>query len=168
MKIAIVGYSGSGKSTLAKFLGDFYGIPILYLDQVQFLPGWQERPTEEGKEIVSKFMESPSWVIDGNYNSFYQKERLEQADQIIFMNFNRVNCLFRALRRYHRNRNKTRESMTNGCIEKMDAPFIWWILREGRTKRRRNHYKDIIRLYPDKSIVIKNQHQLEAYIKKLR
>lgn len=47
MKIAILGYSGSGKSTLARRLGEQYGIPVLHLDRVQFLPGWRERDPEE-------------------------------------------------------------------------------------------------------------------------
>ena len=44
MKIAILGTSGSGKSTLAKRLGERYGLPVLYMDTVHFLPGWVERP----------------------------------------------------------------------------------------------------------------------------
>ena len=38
MKIAIIGYSGSGKSTLARKLSDFYNVPILHLDTVEFCP----------------------------------------------------------------------------------------------------------------------------------
>ena len=44
MKIAILGTSGSGKSTLAKRLGERYGLPVLHMDTVHFLPGWVERP----------------------------------------------------------------------------------------------------------------------------
>ena len=47
MKIAILGTSGSGKSTLAKRLGETYGLPVLHMDTVQFLPGWVERPFAE-------------------------------------------------------------------------------------------------------------------------
>lgn len=44
MKIEILGTSGSGKSTLAKRLGETYGLPVLHMDTVHFLPGWVERP----------------------------------------------------------------------------------------------------------------------------
>ncbi|MDD6799347.1 MAG: (d)CMP kinase [Firmicutes bacterium] len=40
MKIAVTGYSGSGKSTLAKRLSEEFGTPLLYLDSVNFKPGW--------------------------------------------------------------------------------------------------------------------------------
>lgn len=47
MRIAVIGYSGSGKSTLAARLGAAYGVPVLHLDSVHWLPGWVERPREE-------------------------------------------------------------------------------------------------------------------------
>lgn len=57
MKIAILGTSGSGKSTLAKQLGEQCGAPVLHLDAVHFLPGWVERPPEEEKTILSRFLD---------------------------------------------------------------------------------------------------------------
>lgn len=165
MKIAIIGYSGSGKSTLARKLADYYKIPVLFLDTIQFLPNWVERDRDEGRSLVERFMDNDSWIIDGNYNGFLQKERLEQADKIIFMNFSRINCLYRAMKRYFMNRNTTRESMANGCIEKMDWEFIWWILYGGRTKTRRKHYNQIKALYKNKIVILKNQKQLTNYMK---
>lgn len=52
MKIAILGTSGSGKSTLAKRLGERYGLPVLHMDTVHFLPGWVERPFAEEEAMV--------------------------------------------------------------------------------------------------------------------
>ena len=51
MKIAILGTSGSGKSTLAKRLGETYGLPVLHMDTVHFLPGWVERPFAEEEAL---------------------------------------------------------------------------------------------------------------------
>ena len=69
MKIAILGTSGSGKSTLAKRLGERYGLPVLHMDTVHFLPGWVERPFAEEEAIVRQFLDENAggWVIDGNY-----------------------------------------------------------------------------------------------------
>ena len=55
MKIAILGTSGSGKSTLAKRLGERYGLPVLHMDTVHFLPGWVERPFAEEEAIVDVY-----------------------------------------------------------------------------------------------------------------
>jgi adenylate kinase family enzyme len=166
VKIAILGYSGSGKSTLAKYLGHRYGIPVLYLDRVQFLPGWQVRDRGEAVSIVEEFMKQPSWVIDGNYSNFLQEKRLEQADFIVFMNFSRLSCFFRACRRYLQNRNISRESMADGCLEKMDWAFVRWILYEGRTKRKRSRYRGIVERYREKTVILKNQKQLDRFMEK--
>ncbi|MGL5348529.1 MAG: DNA topology modulation protein [Peptostreptococcaceae bacterium] len=163
MKIAIIGYSGSGKSTLARKFGEHYDIPVLHLDTVQFLPNWIERDKDEGRIIVKEFMNNKSWVIDGNYSKFYQKERLEQADRIILLNFSRRICIYRAIKRYFKNKHKTRVDMAEGCIEKIDLEFIWWILYEGRTKEKREHYKNIENQYKDKIIVLKNPKKVYMY-----
>jgi len=165
VKIAILGYSGSGKSTLAKKLSELYRAPVLYLDTVQFLPGWELRDREEARSLVRDFLQSnASWVIDGNYGGFLQPERLEQADVILYLNFPRLVCLYRAFKRYLQNKNATRESMADGCAEKIDAEFIWWILRKGRTKATRRHYREMVARYRDKTQVFKNQRQVDAYV----
>ena len=68
MKIAVNGYSGSGKSTLASSLGELYQIPVLHLDTVHWLPGWEEKGEGQERSEVRAFMDrNASWVIDGNY-----------------------------------------------------------------------------------------------------
>ena len=84
MKIMVIGYSGSGKSTLARYLGKKYQTPVLHLDHIFWLPGWKERPREEMKKIVTRFLDShTSWIIDGNYRKTEYERRLAEADRII-------------------------------------------------------------------------------------
>ena len=92
MKIAILGTSGSGKSTLAKRLGERYGLPVLHMDTVHFLPGWVERPFAEEEAIVRQFLDENAggWVIDGNYSKTCYARRLEEADKIIVLDEGRV------------------------------------------------------------------------------
>ena len=89
MKIAILGTSGSGKSTLAKCLGERYGLPVLHMDTVHFLPGWVERPFAEEEAIVRQFLDENAggWVIDGNYSKTCYARRLEEADFKILGNY---------------------------------------------------------------------------------
>lgn len=164
MKIAIIGYSGSGKSTLAEALGEKYNCPVLYLDTVNFTSGWIERDREECRLIVEEFMKNDSWVIDGNYKAFYQERRLEEADKIIFMDFSRVTCFKQAFKRYTTYRNTTRESMTEGCNEKFDFEFMKWILKDGRSKARVEHYKSICKKYEDKIIICRNRKDVEKVL----
>jgi hypothetical protein len=57
--------------------------------------------------------------------------------------------------------------MAKGCIEKMDLEFIWWILHEGRTKKRRNHYKQIERDFKDKIVILKKPKEVDLYLQKI-
>ena len=119
MKIAILGTSGSGKSTLAQKLGAAYNAPVLHLDAVHFLPGWVERPQEEMQALVQQFMDThDSWVIDGHYSNVCYDRRLEEADQIIVLCFNRFVCLWRVICRWWENRGRVRSSSAPGCEEK--------------------------------------------------
>ncbi len=168
MKTAIIGYSGSGKSTLAQHIGERSGAKILHLDCVHWLPGWVERSTEEELPIVDAFMDSnTSWVIDGNYSGSRFERRMEEADQILFLDFNRFTCLCRAMKRFCKYRGKTRASIGEGCEEKMDRGFLWWILYAGRTKKQTDKYRMVLSIYGDKTTVIRNQRQLTAYMKSI-
>lgn len=163
MKIAIIGHSGSGKSTLARKLSEKYDLPVLHFDAVQFRPNWEIRP-QPSKEIMTKvFLDLHSdWVIDGNYSKLSYERRMEEADVIVVMLFNRLNCLWRVTKRYVTYKNKTRPDMGPGCKEKLDWEFIKWILRDGRSQSAKDRYSWVISRYGDKVIVIKNQRQLNA------
>lgn len=162
MKIAIIGYSGCGKSTLAKYIGKKCKVPVLHLDQVHWLPGWQEREQADSEGMVEQFLdENSSWVIDGNYPALGHERRMKEADTIIFLKLNRVSCLLRAWKRYCKNRGQVRESMGAGCMEKMDLEFVWWILYEGRAGKQKKQYQEVLAKYGKKTAVIKSQKELD-------
>lgn len=168
MKIVIIGYSGSGKSTLAKKLPQHYSIPKLHLDTLQFKANWEVSEREDMKNKVGDFLsENNHWVIDGNYSWCHYEKRLEQADLIIFMNFNRWNSLYRVTKRYLKNRGKVREDMAADCPEKLDWEFIRWVLRDGRKKTARERYTKIQRTYPNKFIILKNQQEIDRFLSQL-
>ncbi|RTZ11588.1 topology modulation protein, partial [Streptococcus pneumoniae] len=115
MKIAIIGYSGSGKSTLAEKLSKHYSIPKLHMDTLQFQPGWVDSDRDWMLKQMETFLtKHKDWIIDGNYSWCCYEERMEQADQIIFLNFSAWTCLLRAFKRYLKYRGKVRESMAAG------------------------------------------------------
>ena len=166
MKIAIIGYSGSGKSTLASFLGQYYNCEVLHLDKIHFTSNWQERTVNEMTYDISKFMLQKDWIIEGNYSFCLYEERMREADCIVYFNFNRFNCLYRAFRRYLKYKGRTRPSMAENCNEKFDFEFVKWILLDGHSQKNVTKFKVAVKKYPDKTIVLKNQKQLNDYIMK--
>lgn len=164
MKIAIIGYSGAGKSTLAHKLGSDYSCEVLHLDSIHFAPDWTERTDEKMTADVRRFMAKENWIIDGNYSSILYQQRMDEADQIIILDFNRFRCLRRAYKRYQTYQGKVRPDMANGCFEKFDWEFVRWILWEGRSEKVQKRYKNIAACYPHKTTVLKNQAQLDRFL----
>ena len=168
MKIAIIGYSGAGKSTLAEKLSNYYSIPKLHMDTLQFQPDWQDSDRDWMKSEMKSFLNNHSdWVIDGNYSWCYYEERMLKADQIIFLNFSPWICLLRAFKRYLKYRGQVRESKAAGCKEQFNWEFIRWILWDGRSKSAKERYKGIQETYPEKVIVLRSQKEIDNFLENL-
>ena len=170
MKIAVMGYSGSGKSTLSASLGELLGAETLHLDRTYWLPGWTHRTREEQRIIVGDFLDSHgAWVIDGNYFKMHFERRAAEADLIVLLLFPRLVCLRRVWERYHCWKNRSRPDMGVGCREKLDGEFVRWVLWKGRTREIRARYRELQQKYPEKTVVLRSQRELDRfYFHKLR
>lgn len=167
-RIMIFGFSGSGKSTLAAELGKITGISPVHLDAVHWLPGWVEETRENEIEKLRPVLEKDCWIIDGNYGRVLWEERLEKADTVIFLDVNRFTSFKNAFLRSRRYKNKTRPDMGEGCNEKFDLEFMYWILYEGRTKR--NRYMEAVKkasLAGKEVHVFKNVNETNKWLKGL-
>ena len=122
----ILGSSGAGKSTIATQLGQITGIPVIHLDRLFWNPGWVETPKDEMDKKVLEAASGDSWIIDGNFTRTLDI-RIQQADTIIFIDFNRYLCIYRILKRCIKNYGKTRYDLGEGCPDKMDWPFLKWV-----------------------------------------
>ena len=92
---------------------------------------------------------------------------MQDADQIIFLNFSPLTCLFRAFKRYLKYRGKVRESMAAGCQEQFNWEFIRWILRDGRSEFAKERYKWVLETYPDKVIILRSQKEIDHFLENL-
>ena len=164
MKIAILGNSGSGKSTLAKRLAHRYGVPLLYLDTVNFESGWRERSTEEKVRAVARFMENSEWVIEGNYEKLLLEERLGSANMVLILAFSRRVCVSGALKRWFQHRGTVRESMSNGCVERLDPEFLRWVAFGQFSSGRKARILSIAERYPEKTHVFRTRRELERFM----
>ena len=164
MKIVIIGHSGAGKSTLAKILSEYYKIPCLYMDTVQFYGDFSSRSLKEQEELAQKFLdENDKWVIDGNYYRIAQR-RFSECDEIYYLDFNRFFCYFSALKRYLKNRNRYRESL--GAYEHFDLDFQGWILYGGRKKDYLDSHLKHMALCKGAKHHFKSRRELIAYLRK--
>ncbi|MCB9498375.1 MAG: topology modulation protein [Bacillales bacterium] len=168
MKVQIAGFAGAGKSTLARKIGEIYNVPVLHIDTLHFLPNWVVREDSLMERDIEKFLkENDGWVIDGNYYR-HTPERFDQADKIIYLNFNRFTCLMNSFRRINKNRNNQRPDMAKGCIDKPSFAFSMWILFGGRAKKFKNRFKAIETKYPQKVVILRNKKEVDKYVEDLK
>lgn len=131
-RIALIGSGGSGKSTLARKLGLKLNIEVYHLDALFWKPNWQPTSKEEQRKVQLDLVKKEEWIIDGNYNGTMDI-RLNAADTVIFLDFNRTLCTYRALKRMIQYRNRKRPDMAEGVEERFDLNFIKWIWNYPKT-----------------------------------
>lgn len=85
-RIAIVGSSCAGKSTLARKLEAKLGYKRIELDEINWMPDWQERDFAEFTGIVEQATRAGTWITDGNYGSRLGTLLFDRADTIIWLN----------------------------------------------------------------------------------
>ena len=84
------------------------------------------------------------------------------------MDFGRITCLFQAIERYNKYKGKVRDSMSEGCNEKLDWDFICWILFKGRDEEKINRYNKVVEEYKDKIIHLQNRAEVNEFIEKIK
>jgi adenylate kinase family enzyme len=135
-RILLIGSGGAGKSTLARELGERLGIEVFHLDALFWQPGWVMTPREQELEILADILARETWIIDGNYGGTLPY-RLPRADTVLFLDYPRWLCLWRAARRALRYRGRSRPDMAPGCPEHLDREFVRWIWQFPRVTRPR-------------------------------
>lgn len=165
-RVMIIGCGGSGKSTLARALGEKTGLPVVHLDQIWWSPGnWQHLEREKFSICLTREVEKPLWIMDGNFDRT-MAERLEKADTVIYLDYNRFVCIGRWVKRVTLNWGKVRSDMAPGCKEWFDPEFFGWMWNFNR-----KHRKDYYALFgdlPDKKVYIfKNPRQTAKFLKSL-
>ncbi len=166
MRIAIIGSPGSGKSTLASKLHNILNIPLYYVDQYFWKPGWQRPDRDEFTKIHHELCDKDEWIIEGMATRFFDY-RAERADVIIFLDILLWLCLCRIFKRAITCFGQMGDSSAKGCPERMpDREFLSYVWNFNRKSK--PVIKVLLQKYKDKKkiFVIKNQAGLNKLISK--
>jgi adenylate kinase family enzyme len=139
-RVLIIGPCGSGKSTLARELAPRMGLPLVHMDQLGWQAGWIETDKAELNARLAEVVAGERWLIEGNYGSTLGP-RLERADTVIYLDFPVPLCLCRLTKRIITHRGHARPDMPEGCPERFDAAFLWYVMRWNSGPRPRTEAK---------------------------
>jgi adenylate kinase family enzyme len=171
-RIVVIGSSCSGKSTFSQYLALKEELEYIELDQIHWLPDWQERSDSEFRKLVDKATLSDTWIVDGNY-SVARDVIWPRATKIIWLNHSFRLVLYRSITRSIK-RAWTKEILFAGNIESFKQTFfsrdsiILWVLKTYHQKRK--NYSTLLKEVKAKGITViklNNQSQVNDYLKHL-
>lgn len=148
----IIGSGGAGKSTLARELGSILGLEVIHLDTLYWHPGWVETPKLEWQSIIQDLTLRESWIMDGNYSGTLDI-RLAIADTVIFLDFPRMLCLWRVIKRSWQYAGQSRPDMASGCPERLTWEFLKFVWTYPIT-RLPNILNKLSQLPPNQQVII--------------
>lgn len=164
-RIIIIGNNGSGKSFLGRELSAITGIPCIHLDVEYWGPNWEQPTKKEWIVKQKELMSKEKWIIDGNHTGTMEL-RIESADLIIFLDINRLVCLYGVFRRL----GKKRPDMPESLEERYGLEFLKFLKGVWRFKKTRRC--KIIKMqnkYSDKQfLTIKSRKQLHDFLSQLK
>ena len=159
-KIAVIGGCGTGKTTISKNLSQKLNLPIFHIDGIHHLENWEIRDKDERDKIILEIVSKPKWIIDGTYHSTL-KQRVKQADLIIYLDYSSIAQVKGALGRWIKKHGKEREEIP-GCRERMSFEFLMWVWN-WRKNKREDIIQNITQVDQSKVLVFKNRRQLTEW-----
>lgn len=164
-RILIIGCPGSGKSTLARALKDKLGLPVIHLDQLWWQKNWEHVSREEFDQRLELALQMDRWIMDGNYDRTLPK-RIEKCDTIIYLDFNRWECLWGMFRRVVKSYGRVRPDMAEGCPERFDWDFIKYIWNFNKNNRVKNDTY-LAQAKHAQKIILKNRREVRKFLETL-
>ena len=138
-RIVILGATGSGKTTFGRALAARLDYAATDLDELNWLPGWVQRPTGEFYALANDAAQKPDWVIIGNYSKV-RDAVWPRADAFIWLDYPFPLVFWRLLRRSVL-RAIDKNPICNGNIESWKQFFskdsiMLWLFKSYRKRKR--------------------------------
>lgn len=195
MKMIVIGYSGAGKTVFTEELAKYFKCPVMHIDDLLFTSEFDPRDSAIALKNVEKIMrENAFWIMDGYKDTFTKREWLEEADYIVFLNFSRMICFWRVLKRTCGRVTRTFKNRKNVNIHATEEKFIdtkleyeaykiikrktiWkkskifkslrWILLDERCLSDGRYYYDVGKDFLEKFIVLQKPKDVDRFKRKI-
>ncbi len=163
-KIAIIGNSCGGKTRLSQSLAKKLQLPLIHVDQIQFMTGLKFRPFAESIQLLKLEQAKSEWIIDGFGPLDILEERLKLADQIIMIDLPIATHYFWATKRVLKNifMNQRSELPPNSSERNWSHTVkLFKTIHQVHTKMRPEMLRILSRdAYKQKTLLIQNTQDL--------
>lgn len=163
-RVLVIGPCGAGKSTLATILAGRLKLPLFHMDQLNWKPGWVESSKDEITSKLQEIVATDRWLIDGTYGGTLAP-RLDRADTVVYLDFPISLCVRRLLKRIWTYRGRSRPDMTEGCPERFDIAFLFYLIRWNSGPRIRTEAR--LKGHENKIIRLQNPDELQRWMDSL-
>lgn len=163
-RVLVIGPCGAGKSTLATTLAGPRELPLFHMDQLNWKPGWVESSKDEITAKLQAIVATDRWLIDGTYGGTLAP-RLDRADTVVYLDFPISLCVRRLLKRIWTYRGRSRPDMTEGCPERFDVAFLFYLIRWNSGPRIRTEAR--LKGHENKIIRLRNPDELQRWMDSL-
>ena len=162
-KIMVIGCPGSGKRTLSRELSKLTGLPVYYLDMMNWNPDKTTVEKSVFRQRLAEAIAQEKWIIDGNYGSTLEL-RMSACDTVFFLDYPVETCLSGIMSR----RGKPREDMPwIETEDEEDKEFLDFIKNYNINSR--PAVIELLNKYADKNIIVfKNRNEADDFLSKYK
>ena len=167
-RILLIGNAGAGKTTFARKLAEKLDLPLIHLDRLYWCGEWEHLSRDAFDAALQPLLESPRWIIDGNFNRTIP-HRLTYCDTVIFFDLPTLTCLAGITKRTLTNLGRSRADMGGNCIERFDAQkrVLYRSVLTFRRQHRKDYYEMLQKAEGVRVIVFKSRRDAERFLNKL-
>jgi adenylate kinase family enzyme len=167
-RIAILGNGGAGKSTLAIQLGELKRIPVFHLDQLIWKDNWTAVSESEFKRIHDSILDKSKWIIEGLGYDSTLFDRLDRADQVVFIDLPLIQHFYWATKRSIKSFWSGPKGWAIGNKLILKLPYIYRIIWHVH-KHTRPYILDLVSGYSAEKLVhIRSKKELNQFSDQVR
>ena len=163
MRTVSIGNSGSGKTWLSRRLGNQFGVPVVHLHEIFWLPGGfdAKREPSEVAEVISRERAAAKWIVKDVYGDL-ASEFLPAAQTLIWLDLPWPVCKLRLGARGSESKSHMNHAQTKDGLK---ALIAW---AEGYSSRRgpsgRLSHASLFELFTGERHRFELEDQVQAFL----
>jgi len=163
-KVVIVGVSASGKSTFARKLGKKTNLPVVFMDEIMWNPGWEYIGDDATIATLRQESQKSTWIIEGYITKGARTFIFERADTIIYLDYSPWVASLRYVKRWWKHRIHPRPELPDSP-EKFSFKFLKLVWTKGESFSLNKFLKAV----PDQSklITLRSPKETKEFLKKI-